>query len=76
MVAEVEPPAADKPKGKSQVKVLQLRGDGDKPVVHAISPEAGKKLKEHLGKLVRVRAYVAGDRIEAVDAVAVEQPAK
>lgn len=74
-VAEVEQPAADKAKGKA-VKVLQLRSEGNKPVVHAVSPEAAKKLKEHLGKLVRVRAYVAGDRIEAVDSVAAVEPAK
>ncbi|HLQ38403.1 MAG TPA: hypothetical protein VK348_11415 [Planctomycetota bacterium] len=73
-VKEVEQPSAADP--KKPVKLLQLSSSGDKPTVYTASPEAAKALKEHLGKTVRVRGYVTGDRIEAVDSTAPVEPAK
>jgi hypothetical protein len=74
-VQEVEQPAEGQAKDRQPAKVLQLRSEDEK-VVHGASAEAAKKLKEHVGKLVRVRAYVAGDRIEAIDSVAAVTPSK
>lgn len=64
-VEEIEIKSSTDP--KKVERSIRFSVAGETPKVFGVSPAAAKKLKDHVGKSVSIRAYLNGDRIDEIE---------